>query len=368
MLGLFARDAIHDELLRRRAVIVDVGLEIAHRLFGGAVVGAVYIALIQPAEVRQILLQLRDIALRGAGTDGCIALRFGGIQNRGLARGSGGRLRAGRIRAGRGIGAAGLVVVILIHIAGIGVIHPGKLRILQRREGGGGIGRGRCRDIGRPGSRGGRRRGQAGQRFLRGIAGAERIEQRQQADDRGDDDRRADGDVEHRAAPAALLLQFFVDFIFDGCAIRRGGVFALRDVRRAVFFKVEMALAGIIYAFHAGAKLFHARFKGVLHARDGHDRAIIRALRAAAGQIFADADRAAALGIHRDIYDAVCILTQRAADQKAIVVYRRARQQLNLRYGGAGILAAMRADFIALHFAEAIHTKVLVCHMIHSLF
>ena len=367
LLSLFARNAVHDELFRRRAVIIDVGLEIAHRLLGGAVVGAVYIALIQPAEVRQILLQLRDIALRGAGADGFIIVRFGGIQNRRLARGLGGRLRAGGIRTGRGIGAARLVVVILIHIAGIGVIHPGKLRILQRREGGGGVGRGRRRDVGHPGSRGGRRRGQAGQRFLRGIAGAERIEQRQQADDRGDDDRRADGDIEHRAAPAARLFQFILQIIILGIA-RRGGVFALRDVRRAVFFKVEMALAGIIYAFHAGAELFHARFKGVLHARDGHDRAIVRALRAAAGQIFANADRAAALGIHRDIHDAVCILTQRAADQKAIVVYQRARQQLNLRYGGAGILAAMRADFIALHFAEAIHTKVLVCHMIHSLF
>ena len=63
--GLFARNAVHGQLLRRGAVLVDVGLEVLHGLLGGGIVPAGHVGAAQPAQLHQILLQGGDVG--GAG-------------------------------------------------------------------------------------------------------------------------------------------------------------------------------------------------------------------------------------------------------------------------------------------------------------
>ena len=341
LLGLFARDAVHGELFGRGAVFVDVVLEILHRLFGGGVVGAADFGAAQPTQLAEALLELFDAVGAGGAADRAV-IRIG--------------VHSGLLRGGR----AGLLLVFAFHVAGVGVIHPGKLRIHQRRKRGGGVGRGRGRFRRHPGGTG---RG-AGERVVQRhvVRIAHGIEEPDQADGHHQHHCGRDGDGEYDLLFVVALV--LVHILRSGAA--RGGIFALGDVSRAVFFEIEVALAGILHALHAGAQFFHAGVEGVLHARDGHDRAVVEALGAVAGQVFADADHAAALGVHGGIDDTARILAQGAPHQKAVVVDQRAGQHLNLRHGGAGIPAAVGADGLAAHVPEAVHAKVFVSHIFHS--
>jgi hypothetical protein len=169
------------------------------------------------------------------------------------------------------------------------------------------------------------------------------------------------GRFRHERACEMFSQGFWSAVLLGGC-----GVLALGDVSRAVFFKIEVTLTGILHAFHAGAQLAHTGFEGVLHAGDWHNAAVVEALGAVAGQVFADADGAAALGIQRGVYDAAAVLAQGAAQQEAVAVHGRAGQHLDLRNRSAGVPAAMGADGIAAHILEAVHTQVFVSHIFHS--
>ena len=254
-----------------------------------------------------------------------------------------------------------LLVVLLLHVAVVGVVHPRKLRVHQRREGGGGVGRGGGRGQRHPGGV----RGHGGQRIVQRhvVRVAHGVEEQHQTQRDHQHHGGRDADVERDLLAMIGLVHVVVGFVLAG-----GGraVLALGDVSRAVFFKIEVALLGVLHALHAGAQLLHAGLEGVLHAGDGHDGAVVQALGAVAGQVFADADGAAALGVQRGVHDAARILAQRAAHQKAVAVHQAARQHLDLRNRGAGVLAAVRADALAVQVLKAVHAQIFVCHIFNS--
>ena len=147
----------------------------------------------------------------------------------------------------------------------------------------------------------------------------------------------------------------------------RGGL-ALGNIARAVFLKEEVTLAGILHVLHAGAQPFKTRFKLVLHARHGHHRAVVQALGAIPGQVFADAQAVFLLRIKSRIDDARGILAQGASHQKAAVIDLRPGQHLNLRHRGAGIPSAMGTDRLAVHILKAVHAQIFICHIFHLSF
>ena len=254
-----------------------------------------------------------------------------------------------------------LLVVLLLHVAVVGVVHPRKLGIHQRREGGGGIGRGGGRGQRHPGGVGSHGGERIVQRHVVRVAHGVEEQHQTQGDHQHHGGR--DADVERDLFAVIGLVHVVVGLVLAGgsCA-----VLALGDVSRAVFFKIEVALLRILHALHAGAQLPHAGLEGVLHAGDGNHRAVVQALGAVAGQVFADADGAAALGVQRGVHDATRILAQRAAHQKAVAVHQAARQHLDLRNRGAGVLAAVRADALAVQILKAVHAQIFVCHIFNS--
>ena len=124
---------------------------------------------------------------------------------------------------------------------------------------------------------------------------------------------------------------------------------------------------GILHALHAGAELLHALVELILLSGDGRDGAVVQALGAVAGQVFAQAQLVFALGVEGRVDDAGGVLAQGAAHQEPVVIHQRARQQLHLRHSGAGIAAAMGADGLALSVLKAVHAKIFVCHLLNPL-
>ena len=335
-----AGDAVHGELGVDGVGVVHIGLEIAHGLAGGAVIRAGGLARVQPAEGDQLPLQVGDLRGRGIAVDD-----LAGRARRGV------RPRGGRAHV------AGLVVVVLVLILAGDVVHPGKIRIGDGRERGLHIGRGR----GRGGRRPQRIRGQRG--HGRGFHGGV-----QRAGYQADDD---EGHHQHRQRRAAddqrqLLFGTPLALFLLAAAGGVGGGLALGDVGGAVLLKVEVALFRVFHGLHAGAQALHALFKGVLRAGHGRDGAVVQAAGAVARQVFADAQRALALGIVGHVDDAGGVLPHGAADEKAAVVEQRAGQKLYLRHGGAGIAAAVGADVAAVEILETVHALVFVCHGVHS--
>ena len=344
--GLFARNAVHGQLLRRGAVLVDVGLEVLHGLLGGGIVPAGHVGAAQPAQLHQILLQGGDVGGAGGAADGVVLLLG---DDGGHLRGGGSLLL--------------LLVVLLLHVAVVGVVHPRKLGIHQRREGGGGVGRGGGRGHRHPGGVGGHGGERIVQRHV--VRVAHGVEEQHQT--QGDHQHHGGRDADVERDPLAMI--GLVVCVVHVAAVRCGctrAVLALGDVSRAVFFKIEVALLRILHALHAGAQLFHAGVEGVLHAGHGNHRAVVQALGAVAGQVFADADGSAALGVQRGVHDAARILAQRAAHQKAVAVHQAARQHLDLRNRGARVLAAVRADALAVQILKAVHAQIFVCHIFNS--
>ena len=335
------RDAVHLQLRAGIVMLVDEALEIAHRLPGGVVVGSGQVLAAQPSQRGQLFLQPAHIRLAGVVVHDIVI---------GAVAGDGG--------LGRGRGPLG-PLVIRLHVAVIGVIHPGKIRIHQRGEGGRHIGRGRGRFRGDPHLVGVQRGA------LRHIAvGVQRtVEQRNQRDRRQHQHRH--GDAHEQQYPSAAAFLFLLRLLGGLRRGGRGGGFALGDVRRAVFFKEEMALARVFHALHAGAQLLDAGLKFILFTRHGHHGAVVQALGAVPGQVFADAQLVFPLGIIGGIHDAGSVLAQRAADQEAVMIHQRSRQHLNLRHRGTGIPAAMRACGLPFHILEAVHAEIFVCHSLH---
>ena len=345
--GLGTGDAVHAQLFGGLEGIVDVGLEVLHRLLGGGIILAGDLLGGQPAQRGEALLQRGDLRGGGILVDGVVVVA-GGIAQRGLRRG-GGRL-------------VELILELLVHVAGIGIVHPALLRVHQRGEGGRNIGRGACGDLGRPEVRSGI--GREGGVLHHVVGGAQRAVHQRHDHDGGDDHHggsNADDHADLLEAGAGILARG------GGSGCRGCAGLALGDIGGAVFLKIEVALLGILHAFHAGAELAHALFKLVLAVCGGHDGTVVEPFGAVAGQVFAQAHFIFALGIERRIDDAGGVLTEGAAHEEPVVVHQRAGQHLDLRHGGAGIASAMGADRLTLQVLEAVHAKMFVCHLFHSL-
>ena len=134
---------------------------------------------------------------------------------------------------------------------------------------------------------------------------------------------RRPADGQRQLPPGAPLAPLLV-------RVRRGGMgggLALGDVGGAVFLKVEVALFRVLHGLHAGAcRRCMPRFKGLLRPGCGRDGAVVQAPGAVARQVFADAQRALALGVVGHVDDAAGVLPHGAADQEAAVVEQRAGQ------------------------------------------
>ena len=345
LLGLGAGDAVHAQLLGGLEGVVDIGLEILHGLLGIGVILAGDLLGGQPSQRSQTLLQRGDLGGFGIFADGFVFV-IHEILQRGLGRGR----------------MLNLLVEFLVHVAGIGIIHPALLGIHQRGEGGRNIGRGARRHLGGPEIGGGI--GREGGVLNHIVGGAQRaVDQRNDHD--GGHDHHSGGNADDHAdlLKAGTLLLILIGIGGSGSSAP-----ALGDIGGAVFFKIEMALLGVLYALHAGAELAHALVEGVLTSGGGHDGTVVESLGAVAGQIFAQAHFIFALGIEGCIDDAGGILTESAAHEETFVIHQRAGQHLNLRHGGAGIAAAMGTDDLSLQILKAVHTKMLVCHIVFSPF
>ena len=339
LLGLGTGNAVHAQLFGGLEGVVDVGLEILHGLLGIGVVLAGDLLGGQPAQRSQTLLQRSDLGGIGILADGFVF-----IVHKILQRGLG----SGRL--------LNLLVEFLVYIAGISIVHPALLGIHQRGEGGRNIGCGAGGHLGRPEIGGGVGR-EGG--ILNHIGGGSERAVDQRDDHDGGNDHHCGGNADDHAD----LLEagaIFVVLIGSG---GDSGALALGDIGGAVFFKIEMALLGILNALHAGAELAHALVEGVLTSGGGHDGTVVESLGAVAGQIFAQAHFVFALGIEGCIDDAGGVLSEGAAHEESVVVHQRAGQHLNLRHGGAGIASAMGTNDLALQILEAVHTKMLVCHI-----
>ena len=242
-----------------------------------------------------------------------------------------------------------------LHLSGNrGIVHPRKLQLRSRRNGGRNIGRGRRRHVRLPHL----------VRIGRGIHVVIRVVQhivqngnqhkrRHQHHHHG----RADDDGNLLGASAAV-------FLFFGF---RGRVFPLHDVSGAVFFKEEMALCRVFHAFHAGAQLGQSLFKGAFLSRHGHNAAVVQSAGAVSGQIFMNAQPVFPLGVERGVYDAAGRLPKGAAHQKPFIVQSGTGHQLNLGHRGPGIMAAMGTNAFPAGVLETIHAQIFVCHEILSL-
>ena len=341
LLGLRPGDAVHGQLGLGIVGLVDVGLQVLHGLAGRRIVLSGDLRVIQPTQRHQFLLERPHVRLAGLGRHRGIP---GGVAGQ---RGHGGGLLRNR---GAGIALYGLCArtgVVLV-----GIVHPRQIGVHQRGKGRRGVGRRRGRLRGNPHLVGVQRG------VLRHVlAAVERaIEKQYESRGRGDDHQRGD-DGDDGDAPAAVRL----GALLPRGRLRRGG-FALRDIGGAVLLEEEVALAGILLPLHAGAQLFQPGVKAILQPGDGHHGAVVQPLRAVPRQILANAQLLFALGVERRVDDAGGVLTQRAADQKAVVVDQRSGQHLDLRHRGVGIPAAVRAGAVPAQVFKAVHAQVFVCH------
>ena len=300
LLGLGARRAVHAQLLPGLVLLVDVGLEIPDGLAGIGVILAGDLALLQPAQLVKLPLQRANLLGTGIAVDQLVAA---------AALGPDRWDRRGHRRRGGTLG----LLVLLLHVSVVGIVHPRKLRVHQRCEGGRRIGRHRGRGLGDPDQAG----VESGALGDVPAGGHRAVEHGDQQHGGHHQHRHGDaGEHKHAALSAALLFLLWLAVALG----RRGGGLALGDVGRSVFLKEEVALAGVFHIFHAGAQLLKARFKLVLHARHRHHRAVVQALGAIPWQVFADAQAVFLLRIKGRVDNARGILAQRAADQEAAVV------------------------------------------------